>query len=180
MTELLGSIGWGLLAFGAFTHVWHHDRLRALLSMHLDHERLPAVLLTVIEVVLAIAIAVTYLADHQSLQWFSLAAGVVAIGFVAWIARLLFTGSELPCACSFSEGATTRWSLLRALCVTLVMLFATVAGTTGSEAQLSEQVATLVVGWAVAAAIFVLPEAITWPDASKALLTRVNAHTVET
>lgn len=175
MIELLGSIGWGLLAFGSITHVWHHRRLRALLAMHLDHERTPAVLLIAVEVLLSIAIPVAFVFDHDVLRWLSVGAGGLALGFVVWIARLLVTGSDLPCACSFSEAPTSPWSLARALCVTLVLLFAAVGG--DSSATTSEQIATLAVGWAVAGAIFVVPEALTWPSASRALLTRVDAHT---
>jgi hypothetical protein len=97
---------------------------------------------------------------------------------MAWIARLLLTGSDLPCACSFSQAPTSLWSFARSVCVGLVGLFGLVTFPDAHDtAGLSERVAILVVGWAVAAAIFVLPEAITWPPASKALLARVDAHT---
>lgn len=175
MTELLGSIGWGLLACGAITHVWHHQRLRTLLAMHLNHERLPAATLTGAEVALTIGIAAAFLADWPIIRWLSLAALALAIGFVVWIGRLLVTSSDLPCACSFSEGPTTVWSLGRALGVALVGLFA--LGGVGCDLETSERIAVLFVGWALASGIFVLPEALSWPDASRALLARVDAHT---
>lgn len=175
MIELLSAIGWGLLACGAVTHIWHHGRLRQLLAMHLDHERVPAVALTTIEAALALAIPLAVLADLDWLRWLAVAALVLALGFAGWIARLLATGSDLPCACSFSEAPTSRWSLARALCVALVGAYVFVDPATG-DADTALQIATLVVGWAVAAAIFVLPEAISWPPASRALLLRVEAH----
>ncbi len=174
MILLLGSIGWGLLAFGAITHVWHHDRLRALLALHLDHERLPASLLTATEEVLSLTIPLAFLADWSALAWLSLAAALLGLGFVGWIGRLLLTGSDLPCACSFSDAPTSWWSFARSVCVLLVATLAVTDVGTGSSA---EQVATFAAGWALAAAIFVVPEAVTWPDASKALMTRVDAHT---
>ena len=69
----------------------------------------------------------------------------------------------------------------RSVCVGLVGVFALVAGPDRLDATtLGERVAILAVGCAVASAIFVLPEAITWPPASKALLARVDAHTSNT
>ena len=178
MIELVGSIGWGLLACGSITHVWHQAQLRRLLAMHLDHERIPALVLTAAEVALAVGVATTYLTDHDSLRWFALAAMVLAAGFMAWIARLLVTGSDLPCACSFSEAPTSIWSFARSVCVGLVGVFALLGSTAAADSSgTDERVAVLLVGWAVAAAIFVLPEAISWPPASKALLARVDAHT---
>jgi hypothetical protein len=47
--------------------------------------------------------------------------------------------------------------------------------TSGRDVAGAESVATLAVGLAVAAAIFVLPEALGWPSASKALMQRVEA-----
>ena len=175
MIELLGSIGWGLLVFGAITHTWHHRQLRKLLAMHLDHERIPALALTMIEAGLAVAIAIAFLGDFAALTWFALAALVLASGFIVWIARLLLSNSELPCACSFSEAPTTVWSLARAVCVALVGLLVFANGASG-ELDSAERVATLAVGWAVASAIFVLPEALSWPEASRAILARVDAH----
>lgn len=178
MIELLGGVGWGLLACGAITHVWHHRRLRQLIGMHLDRERVPALGLTAIECVLAVALPVALLADHDGLRWAALASLVLALGFVAWIARLLATGSALPCACSFSDAPTTGWSLARACCVALVGLYLLVD--VGPDAvatvETNTRVATLAVGWALGAAIFVAPEAISWPRASRALLARVDAH----
>ena len=126
-------------------------------------------LLTAVETVLTVGVATTYLTQHGLLRWFALAAMVLAIGFMAWIARLLLTKSDLPCACSFSEGPTSIWSFARSVCVGLVGVFTLVAGPDQLDATtLGERVAILAVGCAVASAIFVLPEAITWPPASKA------------
>lgn len=175
MIELLGAVGWGLLACGAITHVWHHRRLRQLIGMHLDHERVPAIGLTTLECMLAVALPITLLTDHDALRWVALGSLVLALGFVAWIARLLATGSELPCACSFSESPTTGWSLARSCCVALVGLYLLVDA--DPAAASSTRVATLAVGWALGSAIFVTPEAISWPRASRALLARVDAHT---
>lgn len=190
MIELLGSIGWGLLACGSITHIWHHRQLRRLLAMHLDHERVPALVLTAVEAALTVAIAVAFLTEHSSLRWLALAGTALAAGFIVWITRLLLTESDLPCACSFSEAPTSVWSFARSLCVALVGCLALVNtalvntalvntawfDTASADWDTSERVAVLLVGWAVGSAIFVLPEALTWPDASKALLARVDAH----
>ena len=187
MIELLGAIGWGLLACGSITHIWHHRQLRRLLGMHLDHERVPAAALTAVETALTVAIAVAFLTGHSSLPWLALAGMALAAGFIVWIARLLLTESDLPCACSFSEAPTSVWSFARSLCVALVGCLALVntawidAGFISSASppdwDTGSRVAVLLVGWALASTIFVLPEALTWPDASKALLARVDAHT---
>ena len=173
MIELLAAVGWGLLAFGSMTHVWHHNRLRELLARHIDRPAAPAAALTTVEAGLSIATPAAFLADARVLALLAIVAAAVAIGFVLWIARLLATGSDLPCACSFSEAPTSGWSLARALCVCLVALFAFASPDALTS---SEAIATLVAGWAVAAAVFVLPEALGWPDASRALMTRVDAH----
>jgi hypothetical protein len=177
MIALAASIGWGLLACGAITHVWHHRRLRELLAMHLDHERVPALVLTAVEVVLAIALPVAALTGHSSIRLLAALAFLLAVGFMIWISRLLLTGSDLPCACSFSSGPTSWWSFGRSCCVGLVGLFA-FANLTAATPPLTtaEVLASLAVGWAVASAMFVLPEAIAWPATSRALMARVDAY----
>ena len=174
MIALLAAVGWGLLAFGAVTHVWHHKRLRELLARHIDRPVVPAAVLTTVEAGLSVVIPIAFIADAGVLPLLGVAATVLATGFVFWIARLLASGSDLPCACSFSESPTSGWSLARASIVCLVALFAIVSP---NDLTNVEAIATLVAGWAVAAAVFVLPEALSWPDASRALMTRVDAHT---
>lgn len=174
MIELLAASGWGLFAFGAVTHTWHHRRLRELLAMHIDHERLPAAALTIIELVLAVAIPVAWFADSSLLPALATTACVVALAFVAWIGRLLLTGSDLPCACSFSAAPTSWWSFARSVWVALVGLFVMAESVEALSAATAA--ATLAVGAALAAAVFVAPEALSWPAASKALLARVDAY----
>jgi len=175
MIQLLAAVGWGLLACGATTHLWHQERLRELMAMHFDHERVPAAALTATEGLLAISIPVALLLNQTSLLRVLAVAGLVlAVGFATWIARLLVTGSDLPCACSFSSAPTSVWSLARACAVGLVAIFGIELSTTPTA---PEHIATLAVGWAVASAIFVLPEAVSWPEPSRALLARVDAHT---
>lgn len=178
MIELLAAIGWGLLAFGAVTHVWHHRRLRDLLAMHLDRERLPALALTAIEVGLAVALPAALVAEHGALRWFAGFALVLGVGFVAWVARLLASGSQLPCACSFSAAPPSVWSLARSMATLSVGLYLIVDLTTppADDTALGTRVATLLVGWAVAGAVFVLPDALAWPEASRALMARVDAY----
>ena len=176
MTELLGSIGWGLLACASITHIWHQRRLQTLLASHFDRERIPALALTMVELVLSVALPIAVLTDHRALPILALAAAVLAAGFMAWIARLLVTGSELPCACSFSAAPTSIWSLGRSVCVGFVAFFLLTTAGDVADTGVGEHLAILAVGWAVAAAIFVIPEAVTWPTPSKALMVRVNAH----
>lgn len=171
MTELLGAVGWGLLASGAASHVFHHARFRELLALHLDRERLPAAAIVVLELFFVITIPAALLTESAWLRTVALAASALGLGFVIWIVRLLLQGSTLPCACSFSAAPTSRWSLLRAVSVLLVASYAL-----GDSASVdAATVATLLVGLAIAAAIFVLPEALGWPPASRALMQRVDA-----
>lgn len=172
MIALLGSIGWGLLAFATITHLRDHRRFRSLLAMHLDHERIPAFGLTTAETVLAVALPVGFLTEQRWLRWAAAAAVVLGLGFVGWIARLLLSGSSLPCACSFSRAPTTIWSLARAGLVLLVAAF----GFADSDPDMTVDVATLATGLALAGALFVLPEAVAWPTASRAIMARVSAH----
>jgi len=174
MMSLLGAVGWGLLATAAVTHLWHHRRLRELLAMHLDHERIPAAALVAAELLLVIGLAATWLADHPARTPLGHTAVLVAAVFMAWILRLLTSGSELPCACSFSAAPTSWWSFARAACVALAGFIALAPAS--PEQDHATIIATLAVGWALAAALYVLPEALGWPGASQALLTRVDAH----
>ena len=173
MTLLLGALGWGLLTFGAVTHLWHHRRLRQLLAMHVDHEAPLATALTAAEAGLAVTIPAAYLAEASALRWFALAAAGLALGFVLWITRLLLTNSDLPCACSFAEAPTTVWSLTRASCTVFVGLFATIDT---FEQHVPTTLASFAVGLALAGAVFLLPDAISWPSTSRAVLHRIDAH----
>lgn len=172
MTLLLGAVGWGLLAVGAITHLWHHDRLRQLLAMHIDHERWPALALTALEATLAVGLPALVLSGSSGLRVGVVAATALAFAFVVWILRLLLTGSPLPCACSFTDAPTTLWSLGRAVATTLVVLWWFDAG----DLSMGEHVTSLACGLAIASAIFVLPESLSWPQASRAALARVDAY----
>jgi hypothetical protein len=173
MTVVLGSIGWGLIAVGALTHTWHHDRLRDLLGRHLDADRAAAAILVFVEVLLTLSIAVGVIIDPSWLPTVAVAGGVLGLGFVAWISRLLLTGSELPCACSFSSAPTSAWSLARAVAVLAVSVLA--IADAGSLA-VAERIGALAVGLGAAAAIYVLPEALGWPEFSRAQLARLDSH----
>ena len=172
--ELVASVGWGLLALGAVTHLWHRARLRELLAMHFDRPTPLAVALTAIESGLAVALPVALLSDSPALDWLAAAAALLGLGFVAWIARLLLTDSTLPCACSFSAAPTSIWSLARSACVVPVALFAVLSDP--SATAIGDHLAILTVGAGVSAALFVLPEATSWPPASQALLARADAY----
>lgn len=172
---LVGAVGWGLLAFGATTHVWHHRRLRTLLAMHLDREAVPAFALTVVEVALTIALPVAVIVDGLEAIPLAVGATLLGSGFCLWIARLLLTKSELPCACSFSDAPTTVWSLARAAATLTVLALAL-----ATHENIADTIATFAVGLAVASGIFVLPDAIAWPTASRAILARSEAHMAST
>jgi len=171
MTLLLGAVGWGLLACGALGHLVHHQRFRELLAMHLDHERLPAALFVGVESALVVALAILVVVESAAKVPVALAAVILGLGFVVWIGRLLAQNSTLPCACSFSAAPTSRWSLVRAALVLLVGLLAF----DGGDLTTVETLVHLAVGLGAAAALFVLPEALSWPEASRALLQRVDA-----
>jgi len=134
-------------------------------------ERVPAAVFVAIETALAVTLAVLVIANNRTRIPLSLIAAVIGLGFVAWIARLLAQDSTLPCACSFSAAPTSRWSLLRAALVVPVGLLALDL----PDLSAVESCAHLLVGLATAAAIYVLPEALGWPEASRALMQRVEA-----
>lgn len=171
MMLLIGAVGWGLLAIGSITHVWHHRRLRELLAMHFDHEAIPALSLTAAELSLAIGLPTAVLVDAVPVLPFVVAACALALVFCAWITRLLVSNSTLPCACSFSAGPTTVWALGRAAAAVSVL-----ALLEASASDLALTITTFVVGLAFACGIFVLPESTSWPAASRALLARADAH----
>lgn len=172
MILVLGALGWGLITVGAITHVWHHDRLRRLLALHLPFERGVAGVLTGTELAIAIGLFAAVMTGAWWLPTLAACGLLVGLGFTAWIARLLLTGSTLPCACSFSDAPTTPWSLVRAIAVTSVGLLGFVDDTlTGGEV-----LAGFAVGLAAAAALYVLPESLAWPQATRAQLARLDSH----
>lgn len=173
MTIVLGAIGWGLIAIGAVTHVWHHDRLRDLLGRHLDADRPAAAALVTVEVAVTVGVAIGILIDAPWLPIVASVGTALALGFVAWIGRLLATGSELPCACSFSSDPTSGWSLARALAVVPIVVL-TIADI--GSIEVADRLAALAVGLGAAASIYVLPEALGWPEFSQAQLSRLDSH----
>ena len=171
MTLLVGAIGWGLLVVGGVTHAWHFDRLRLLLARHLDHELPAAVALVATELVIAAVLALAVITATPLVVPVAIVALLLGVGFAGWIARLLLTGSTLPCACSFSEAPTTVWSLVRAAAICLVGLCALALPET-----VGDRLVGLAVGLGVAATLFVLPEALSWPAAQRAQLARIEGH----
>lgn len=165
---LIGAIGWGLLAWGASSHLTHPKVLADQLGAHMTNPRPAALALIAAEAALAAAIPIAALTGRSALMPLAVAAGMLGVGFTFWVLRLLSSGSTLPCACSFSAHPPTRWSLVRALAVVGVAGFA-VPRPSGSAA---EMVLTLVVGLAVGGAIYVLPEALQWPPALRAQMAR--------
>lgn len=186
MILLLGAVGWGLIAMGAITHLWHRGRLADLLAAHLNNEKPAAAALLGIEATLVATIAFAVLTNAPWLPVVAVAGTVLGIGFSLWITRLLVTGSELPCACSFSAGPTTRWSLLRAVLVIPTALLAWPASSpaiwptiTPTIAPAAEIVTALAAGLAVASAVYVLPESLGWPAPARAQLARIESHITE-
>jgi len=171
MALLLGAVAWGLIVFAAAGHIWHQNRLMQLLAVYTDHERPAAVALVIIEVLVAVAVPASLFVSDIALAATAIVLALLGIAFTAWIARLLATGSDRPCACSFSTGPTSPWSLLRSL-----LLIGGLGLLTTSEVSGAEIIATLAVGLAIASAIFVLPESLTWPEASRAQLARMQSH----
>ncbi|MEM7092880.1 MAG: MauE/DoxX family redox-associated membrane protein [Actinomycetota bacterium] len=170
---VIGAIGWGLLALGGITHLWHFDRLRELIAMHVDRDLAAATALVAMETGLAVALAIAALTDAGWLPVIAATAGLVGLGFTAWIARLLATDSDLPCACSFSVGPTSRWSLVRALSIVATVAL---AWAPWDQVNRPDVVVAAAVGAAVAGALFVLPEALSWPPAARGHLARLDAH----
>lgn len=172
MTLLLGSIGWGLFVAGGLTHLVHQDRLRDLLAAHVSRPAGPAYALTALLCAIAVAVPVAVLVG---VSWaptaIAVAGAAIGLGFTAWIARLLLSGSKLPCACSFSSGPTSVWSLVRAASTLLIVFLAF-----ASNVDRADAVATLVTGLSAGVALFVLPEAVTWPDFSRAAVEHMRTH----
>lgn len=163
MILFLSSIGWGLFAAGAITHAVHATRLSELLGLHFAGAARLAPLLIAIEGFIAVALPVAFFADVPVVMAIVAAiAFVVAAAFTLWVTRLLLTDSQLPCACSFSSAPTSQWSVLRSAGCLFAVLFPL-----ATSASITQSIATLLTGGAVALAIFVLPEAMSWPAHAK-------------
>jgi len=163
MSLLLSSIGWGLFAAGAITHAVHATRLSELLGLHFARAATLAPALIAVEAVIAIGLPIAFFAGATLLVAIvSAIAFVVAAAFTVWVTRLLITDSELPCACSFSSAPTTSWSVLRSAGCLLAALFPL-----ANSVSVSQDIATLLTGAAIALAVFVLPDALSWPAHAK-------------
>jgi hypothetical protein len=172
MALLLGAVAWGLIAIAVIGHVWHHDQLRTSLAVHTDHEHAAAAALVGLEVLVAISVPVLVLVGSPLVRVVAIVLTVLGLGFTVWIARLLASGSDAPCACSFSAGPTSPWSLVRSLLLLGGLgLLADVDTSSAGDAS-----AVLVVGLALASAIYVVPEALSWPEISRAQLARIESH----
>ena len=165
MTLLVGSVGWSLFAFGALTHIVHHRRFLNLISLHLRHARPVAFGVVLAESALAIIIPVAWATDMTALLAAAcIAAALLGAAFAVWVGRLVLSGSQLPCACSYSSAPASPASLARSLGTLLVLAFAF-----AEHAGAATNLATVAVGAATGVAIFALPDAIAWPSASREL-----------
>lgn len=163
MILLLSSIGWGLFAAGAITHALHATRLRELLGLHFARAGTLAPALIAVEAVIAVGLPIAYFAGQAAaIIAIAAIAFVFAIAFTAWVVRLLLTDSELPCACSFSSAPTTHWSVLRSAGCLFTALFPLAV-----TASVGQDIATMLTGAAIAVALFVLPDAMSWPAHAK-------------
>lgn len=171
MILLLGAVGWSLFAFGALVHIWHHRRFRDLVSLHFRHSEQLALAVVVAEALLALVIPVAFGLGVDSLLL--AACGLAAVlggGFSIWVGRLVLSGSQLPCACSFSAEPASGWSFLRSLGTLLVLGFV-FADHSGAATDL----ATIAAGTAIGSALFTLPDALAWPATSVALRKELSA-----
>lgn len=172
MILALATLGWGLFAAGAVSHTLHFGRLVELLSLHHRNPQWFARLLVGTELAIVGLTGLSLLAGVQSaLVVSALCGALLGLAFTGWVLRLLLSGSTLPCACSFSAGPTTRWSVARAAGTMLVALLVLVPPT----ASQSEIITALVVGAAAGWAGFLLPDALSWPDESIRLRALVKA-----
>lgn len=161
----LGTIGWGLVATGTLGHLRHPEQLTEALRVHTTHARIAGRLLIGAELVITVVVAAALIADSTPLLAIAALAGaVLGLGFTAWVLRLLLSNSDLPCACSFSSAPTSGWSVVRAGAVVSIGLLAL-----GSTATTAETLAALVVGAAMGLALFLVPDALAWPDESMRL-----------
>lgn len=163
MILLLGAIGWGLFVAGAGTHLMHRSRLEELLRSHVRAARPASMFVVAFESLLAIALPLTFFAGWVSArQGLAVAAVLAGVGFTLWVSRLVVSKSSLPCACSFSSAPPTWWSVLRSAATMLAGLFV-LNGVAATDRALSNDVATLLTGAALGVALYVLPDALTWP-----------------
>ena len=161
MITLLACGGWGLFIIGALVHVRHRRRLADLLVLHTRHADALAPVVVALELVISIGLVVTWTIGFRAgTVVLALAGLAIGLGFVGWVSRLLLSDSDLPCACSFSSAPTTIWSLVRSAATLLVGLAALAPDRAAQPG--AEFAATLLAGLAVAAAIYVLPESLSW------------------
>jgi len=171
-----GTIGWGLIATGTIGHLLHPESLTESLRVHTRHAQASAKVLTLVEAALTAAIAVALLADWGALRVLSAAGGAaLGAGFTIWVLRLWLSGSDLPCACSWSSAPTSRWSVLRAAAV-----MATALLLVPIDASPTVTATALLTGGAAGLALFLLPDALAWPEESIRLRDFARAESPQT
>jgi hypothetical protein len=165
MTLLVGATGWSLFAFAALVHLVHYRRFQNLVSLHLRHSRSVTLGVVLAEAILAIVIPIAYgLGLTALLVAACLLAALLGGGFALWVGRLVLSGSQLTCACSYSAEPAAPASLARSLGTLAVLAFAF-----ADHSGVATDLATIAVGAAVGVACFTLPDALTWPASSREL-----------
>lgn len=175
-TALVGLL---LPLVGAIFHLRHFPTLVDQLSLHLAgrfsrmrRERRASQLATLLVLVEALlpAVAVTgwVLGNQPMMVVGALGTAALGLSFVIWLLQLLASGSELPCACSSTSAPPTPWSLLRA--VPILAAASLMSSSTFEELSATTSAVAVLGSMSVAVAVFVLPDAMQWPDSSRSAL----------
>lgn len=187
MTSLalvVAFVGWSLLAVGATSHLFHFPTLVEQLAAHVSPDkqrstrerraRMLARYLVATEVALSVGVALSWMLGLRSLVIVVAgAAALLGAGFCLWLIRLITSGSDLPCACTTSGRPPTWWSLARSIPVMGTALFP-LLDTTPSLLDIS---LTALAAFAIGLALFVLPDAMTWPRFSRELVSAATPPT---
>lgn len=184
VTELLVAValvGWSLLSVGAASHLRHFESLVDQLGNHvaldrprsvrLSRSRLLARVLLLTEAAAALAVPIVLAFGSPSLRTgVGIIGGLIGAAFTTWIGRLLLVGSDLPCACSSSDRPASVWSLVRSIPVMGMVAMAFL----GSRELPPNWLALALVALAVGQALYVLPDAMSWPDFSRRMIASVK------
>lgn len=184
MVELLAAIAVGVIAGGLNSHIRHRqslrNALRNLIPVPLVGFVAAAVILT--EVALLVGgIYVLAIDPSAPLRYVIAIFGTgVAVVFSTWVLWLLTTGRGTACGCSYSDGSPNYWSLLRSLVIALFALLFMVPELNSQD--IFQRCVLTFAGFSFGMCLFILPEALNWPEVSSAMMQRINTyeHSAET
>lgn len=179
MVELCVGIAVGLSLAGLNSHIQHPQSLRSAFE-NLGLTKQVQILTTlVIAVELTLCVTGLYIAlagasNSTLIFGVGIAGSLTGLIFASWIIWLLTSARDQHCGCSYSQTPVQWLSLIRPAGIALfsVLLLPNIMW----QSHMLLRLSATAVGVALGIGVFILPDALSWPDVHKAMLTRLKTY----